>query len=690
MTSRHKVFLLIAIITVSLTGNYLLQQAPSVEALEQDKLEHKKQMQAERARAEFEMLKDPETNTIPKEAAREAYKSARKERERALKYKSNTNIEVTVRGPSNYGGRARALAFDSRNGQIAISGGVSGGIFRTTDGAANWTRVTPAGQIHNLTTLAQDRSSGNEDTWYAGTGEQLGNSATATGASYFGNGVWKSTDNGLTWAFLSSTTSELESFDSQWDLIHRILVDPTNRNVYAGNIDGVFRSSDQGNSWEQVLAAPNPSSGTITEIIRTDSGVFYAAISGVGVYRSTNGNLNSWTQIGDTGELGNSLGRIVLNYAPSDNNIIYALYNGAKINCNGEESDIHLRRWDNSSDSWTGNYDNAISLCADASLQLDPQGGYNLCVVVRPNNANQIFIGGERLYQFTITDASSGTYEFAGGDQGNPTATNIHVDHHFLLFTDNNTLWSTNDGGMRRTNVSGGPSNNGFNWDNKNNGLITYQFYRGDISPTNGSDLVGGGAQDNANNLIPTGTTEGTELGGGDGVQFALVSGTGLTDFSSIISTQFGSTSRFTPNGSEFISPEGSEQGFLTFFVLDGDNTEHLYYPSTSENGLTELFRTRTLSTVSTAVSGNATTGWQKMALPSLGSQEQITAMGLSRNIAYGNAAYSSSNTNRKLYIGTSDGKIYRVSDPAYAASCLLYTSPSPRDRTRSRMPSSA
>ena len=59
MTSRHKVFLFIAIITVSLTGNYLLQQAPSVEALEQDKLEHKKQMQAERARAEFEMLKDP-------------------------------------------------------------------------------------------------------------------------------------------------------------------------------------------------------------------------------------------------------------------------------------------------------------------------------------------------------------------------------------------------------------------------------------------------------------------------------------------------------------------------------------------------------------------------------------------------------------------------------------------------------
>ena len=31
-----------------------------------------------------------------------------------------------------------------------------------------------------------------------------------------------------------------------------------------------------------------------------------------------------------------------------------------------------------------------------------------------------------------------------------------------------------------------------------------------------------------------------------------------------------------------------------------------------------------------------------------------------------------------------------RAVDTAYARTCLLYTSPSPRDRTRSRMPSSA
>ena len=50
----------------------------------------------------------------------------------------------------------------------------------------------------------------------------------------------------------------------------------------------------------------------------------------------------------------------------------------------------------------------------------------------------------------------------------------------------------------------------------------------------------------------------------------------------------------------------------------------------------------------------------------------------------------------RKLYIGSKDGAVYCVSALdgralwKYPKGCLLYTSPSPRDRTRSRMPSSA
>ena len=40
--------------------------------------------------------------------------------------------------------------------------------------------------------------------------------------------------------------------------------------------------------------------------------------------------------------------------------------------------------------------------------------------------------------------------------------------------------------------------------------------------------------------------------------------------------------------------------------------------------------------------------------------------------------------------LGLSQGMIEKRLDPAITNTCLLYTSPSPRDRTRSRMPSSA
>ena len=46
---------------------------------------------------------------------------------------------------------------------------------------------------------------------------------------------------------------------------------------------------------------------------------------------------------------------------------------------------------------------------------------------------------------------------------------------------------------------------------------------------------------------------------------------------------------------------------------------------------------------------------------------------------------------NLNIVYSTSDGVVYALNDANLQIKrCLLYTSPSPRDRTRSRMPSSA
>src|SRR6186997_3022654 len=106
-------------------------------------------------------------------------------------------------GPNNNGGRTRAIAYDVRyNGttnRVLIAGGVSGGLFRSTDGGANWTKVTPANEVHNVSSIAQDPRPGNQDKWYAGGGEYVGSSTDASGAGYLAYGLLRSTDNGITW-----------------------------------------------------------------------------------------------------------------------------------------------------------------------------------------------------------------------------------------------------------------------------------------------------------------------------------------------------------------------------------------------------------------------------------------------------------------------------------------------------------
>src|SRR5690606_26204824 len=112
------------------------------------------------------------------------------------------------RGPWNVGGRTRAIAFDVLDENTWLAGSVTGGIWRSTDAGLTWNKVTNDLDPHSITSIVQDTRPGHENTWYAGTGEKYGvNSQTSFEALYSGDGIIKSTDNGLTWLPLSSTQS---------------------------------------------------------------------------------------------------------------------------------------------------------------------------------------------------------------------------------------------------------------------------------------------------------------------------------------------------------------------------------------------------------------------------------------------------------------------------------------------------
>ena len=149
---------------------------------------------------EADMIKDPTTGEALFGLRDQEIEFARTIPERHISSpiaRLQTQNNYIPAGPNNIGGRTRAIAYDVRyNGttnRVLVAGGISGGIFRSTDGGANWTRVTPANEVHNVSCIAQDPRDGFQDTWYAGGGEYIGSSTDATGAGYLAYGLLKST-----------------------------------------------------------------------------------------------------------------------------------------------------------------------------------------------------------------------------------------------------------------------------------------------------------------------------------------------------------------------------------------------------------------------------------------------------------------------------------------------------------------
>jgi len=465
-------------------------------------------------------------------------------------------------GPNNNGGRTRAIAYDIRyNGttnKVLIAGGISGGIFRSIDGGANWTRVTPANEVHNVASIAQDPRPGSQDIWYAGGGEYVGSSADALGAGYLSYGILKSTDNGATWTRLTLSITDIggailaagqpERFDHTFDYVHRLTVNPSNGDLYIAGHRRIVRSTNGGSSFQVVFGEPNVTLGSAfgangqMDVVCSPTGKVYVAVSGSnpvfgaginpsfgrGIWRSTTGNQSSWTRLagGQTlgvdsvdGWRGNAYGfevvngsnfydtrRTLLALAPSNENILYVLYeNGLTNTSSGRNKEADLFKLNMTSGNvWTNLSNNLPDFPGGDHDATDPftiQGGYDLFITVKPNDPDFVLVGGTSLYRSTNGFASTGATSWIGG-YGNtlPTLTfypNSHPDIHYVAFNpiNSNEAICANDGGMQITNDITAPAST-VAWTNINN-YQTLQYYKVAIDPTVGANNFAGGAQDN-------------------------------------------------------------------------------------------------------------------------------------------------------------------------------------------------
>ena len=684
-----------------------------------------------------DMIKDPATGKIPlgmRDQEIEFAKSipVRHSGSSLNNARTTTQNNYLPAGPNNIGGRTRAIAYDIRyNGttnRVLISGSVSGGIFRSADGGATWVRVTPANKVHNLSSVAQDPRAGFQDTWYAGGGEYIGSSTDALGAGYLAYGLFKSTDNGITWTRLplNNITDHLgsplgaglaERFDHPFDYVHKIAINPLNGDVYVAAHRRIVRSSNGGTSFQTIFgsAVSAFAANGQSDVAISPTGKIYIAYNGAGadlslrgVWKSTTGNLNSYTKLAGGSTLGvdsaagwraNSYGffvaggsnfydpkRILLALAPSNENILYVLYeNGFTNTSAARNKEADLFKLDMTSGNiWTNLSDNLPDFPGGDNDATDPftiQSGYDLFITVKPNDPNFVILGGSSLYRSTNGFSSTAATSWIGG-YGNtlPTLTfypNSHPDIHNVVFSPNastpNEAICANDGGLQRTtDITSAGSN--VVWTNINN-YQTLQYYKVTIDPETGANNFAGGSQDNGTHfrdktglagLIPADSNNHRRLIGGDGGSVGISKRTASNQFiygsvqlgtlrRGIIQSSFSATD-IRPTGSLLtpsITGSTTEYGeFVTNFKLNPDNTEDLFYVN-----FNRLFRTAFASIVTPS-------GWTE--LTGVGSAINATNgtdVGI-RAMTFSRGAYS---TNHVLYLGTTDGRIFRLDNPRNA-----------------------
>lgn len=627
-------------------------------------IERRREAVDARARWEFDLLKNPATGRIPAEAARlRAQVLATQVRPKNSEKRLDN---IVSRGPGNLGGRTRAVAFDLSDAahQTLVAGGVSSGVFRTTNRGASWTKVSPQDQMHNVTAIAQDPTEPN--IWYYATGEMSGNSASQLGSFYLGAGLWRSTDGARSWSQIEATAQgTVESFDSFFDFVSRLAVHPQTGDLYIASFGGIFRLKKSDGSLARVLegAGAFESSEAMLDIeISADGSQIFAAIGGTtgatgGIYRSSTGDADAWTKMaGDGGAspagfpANANYGRTELALDPVNGSVLYVLMDNFHENdCENQDirAEAFLWRYDVAGGTWqdlSANLPNDGD-CLAGNNPLAVQGGYNLTLAVSPQDPNLVFVGGTNLWLSTDGFATNGAIRRLGGyadSNGYALYPNHHPDIHAVIFDPGNPnqMICGSDGGLHETTVSA-PS---AVWTGLNNNYLTYQYYHVAMAPNAGDNRVLGGAQDNGTTLGVDGTTH-TEIFEGDGAAVGIGQSLGAQEvyYVSAQNGTFYRTDSFQIY--ENIQPaDAAESIFVTYFLLDQDNTENLYFAARNR-----LFRTSAASTVTPS-------GWRDFS-------GLATTMGDAdvRSLAVSRGAYQPSS---KLYVGSSDGRLFRIDDP--------------------------
>ena len=335
---------------------------------------------------------------------------ARNSRPEARTEDANGVIEFKERGPGNVPGRTRSLLVlpSDASKKTWLAGAATGGIWKTTDGGTSWSEKSANFPVLPISSLAM--SEVNNNVIYAGTGELVSSIYSA-----IGDGIFKSSDQGETWSQLSSTAS-----NPDFSIVTRIIVDPKNPSVLLATTSKsslstddsslILRSTNGGETWNKVYEAFRD----IEQIIFTPDNfsIQYASINEVGVIKSTDAGL-TWF-LSNKGQA--PAGRLEIAVSPVDPKRLFASSQGTTGALSKTGADLY--KSDNSGESWELVDVKFNNVAIDF---LEGQGFYDNTIACDPYNKDIVYVGGVSHFRVTLGTGSTtvDNYSVDGEDTKN-------------------------------------------------------------------------------------------------------------------------------------------------------------------------------------------------------------------------------------------------------------------------------
>jgi len=446
-------------------------------------------------------------------------------------------------------GRYNCIAFHPTNPQVFFVGVAQGGVWKTTNNGLTWAPLTDNLPVIRVSDIAIDPV--NPNTMYISLCdfEYIGFGLHYNGRkrhTHYGLGVYKTTDGGTTW---TPTGLSFQLTNGDASLIRKIIVNPANTNqLLACGTSGMYKSYNGGVTWTKILDS------LFWDMVQVPSmpNVIYAATGYVKTTNEGYAAIYKSTDFGSTWTL--------LNTGIPGTGAVQ------RVKLAIAPSDPNYI-YAITVDMINGLYGFYKSTNAGATWQFIPpslnildwydgtgtggQGNYDLVILVDKQDKNKVYAGGINLWGSTdgCNTWNPITYwTYAYGPS-------IHADIHDLAqHPITNEFYCCTDGGLYRTSNlvihSWAAANNNIpwptQWTNLSNGLNVTSFYK-ISSSKNSKGRLAAGAQDNAT-FYYDGISWSTVIGG-DGMDNYLDP---LDDNHVIGSAQYGNFYASYDNGQTF------------------------------------------------------------------------------------------------------------------------------------------